>query len=152
MKKTRKTNTGKSSEALFDNTIASVYGIKGHVHQFYDAAYLHGLNKRPVLAPEQPSDRLVTVNGVMFYAEVKSVSKGASWPFSMIQTGQLRAAKLQLLAGGDYFFFVHDLQTDTFYVVHAKEVFDSLEAGIKSLKWSQMKAWEDYATYKSRGS
>ncbi len=150
MKKTRKTNTGKSSEALFDNTIASVYGIKGHVHQFYDAAYLHGLNKRPVLAPEQPSDRLVTVNGVMFYAEVKSVSKGASWPFSMIQTGQKRAAKLQLLAGGDYFFFVHDLQTDVFYVVHAKQMFDAIENGKQSLKWNEMKVWDDYQTYKGQ--
>lgn len=148
MKKTRKTNTGKSSEALFDNTIASVYGIKGHVHQFYDAAYLHGLNKRPVLAPEQPSDRLVTANGVMFYAEVKSVSSGLSWPFGMIAQGQLKAAKLQTLAGGDYFFFCHRLETDTFYIVHAKEVFAAMELGVKSLKWSALKVWQDYETFK----
>jgi len=145
---TKAKNTGKSSEALFDNTIKSVYGIKGHVQIFYDAAYLHGLNRRPVLAPEQPADRLVTVNGTTFYAEIKSVSDGKSFPFGMIKTNQKAAAKLQTLAEGLYNFFVHDLATDTFYVVPASQVLATMEAGKQSLKWSEMTVWQDYETYK----
>ena len=144
----KKTNTGKSSEALFDNTIKSVYGTQAFIQPLYDAAYLHGLNRRAVKAPDQPSDRLVTARGNMFYAEIKSVSDGTSFPFGMIKPGQFAAAKLQSLAGGLYNFFVHDLATDIFYIVPADLVFATIAAGKKSLKWSEMKVWQDYETYK----
>lgn len=141
-------NTGKSSESLFENTLKSVYGTSAFIQQFYDAAYLHGMNRRPVKAPDQPADRLVTANGEMFYAEIKSVSDGTSFPFGMIKPGQFAAARLQILAGGLYHFFVHDLATDIFYIVPASQVFATMEAGKKSLKWNEMKVWQDYETYK----
>lgn len=141
-------NSGKSSESLFENTFNSVYGTRAFVQQFYDAAYLHGMNRRPVKAPDQPADRLVTANGETFYAEIKSVTNGTSFPFSMIKPGQLKAARLQTLAGGLYNFFVHDLATDTFYLVPASQVLSTLAAGKKSLKWNEMTIWQDYETYK----
>lgn len=141
-------NTGKSSEQIFENTLRKLYGSKVFIQEFYDAAYLHGLNKKPVKAPEQPADRLVTLNGQMFYAEIKSVSKGTSFPFGMIKPNQLRASKLALLAGGNYLFMVHDLQSDIFYRVPASLVLSTQEAGKQSLKWSEMEVWEDYETYK----
>jgi len=138
-------NTGKPSEILFENALRHVYGKRVFIQEFYDAAYLHGLNKRPVLAPEQPADRLVTANGTMFYAEIKSVLKGTSFPFSMIKSNQLRAAKEQSMAGGLYYFFVHDLAGDRFYMVPASQVLNTEK---QSLKWDEMTLWQDYVTYK----
>lgn len=141
-------NTGKPSENRFENALRKLYGVRVHIQEFYDAAYLHGLNKKPVKAPEQPADRLVTLNGQMFYAEIKSVSKGTAFPFSMIKPNQLSAAVLATKAGGTYLFMVHDLQTDTFYKVPASLVLSTKEAGKQSLKWEQMEVWEDYEAYK----
>lgn len=146
MKKSK--NTGKPSEREFENTLEFIYGKAVHIVEFYDAAYLHGLNKRAVIAPEQPADRLVTANGQTFFAEIKSVLDGTAFPFSIIKTNQLVAAKKQMLSGGLYFFFVHNLATDTFYIVPAAEVFATIEAGKKSLKWSEMTIWQLYQTYK----
>lgn len=141
-------NTGKPSEQRYENALRKLYGTRVHIQEFYDAAYLHGLNGKPVKAPEQPADRLVTLDGHTFYAEIKSVSKGNSFPFSMIKTNQLRAGKLASLAGGTYLFMVHDLQTDTFYKVPASLVLETQGAGKQSLKWSEMEVWEDYEIYK----
>lgn len=142
-------NTGKPSENRFENALRKLYGARVHIQEFYDASYLHGLNKKPVKAPEQPADRLVTLDGQMFYVEIKSVSKGTAFPFSMIKTNQLSAAALVTKAGGTYLFMVHDLQTDTFYRVPAALVFSTLNDDKKSLKWSEMEVWQDYERYKS---
>lgn len=141
-------NTGKPSENRFENALRKLYGARVHIQEFYDAAYLHGLNRKPVKAPDQPADRLVTLDGAMFYAEIKSVSSGKSFPFSMIKSNQIGVGKLATLAGGSYFFFVHDLQADIFYRVPASLVLSTQEAGKQSLKWSEMEVWEDYETYK----
>ena len=141
-------NTGKPSERRFENALRKLYGVRVHIQEFYDAAYLHGLNGKPVKAPDQPADRLVTLNGQMFYAEIKSVSKGQSFPFNIIKPNQLSAAVLATKAGGTYLFMVHDLQTDTFYKVPASLVLSTKEAGKQSLKWNQMEVWEDYEAYK----
>lgn len=141
-------NTGKPSERRFENALRKLYGARVHIQEFYDAAYLHGLNGKPVKAPEQPADRLVTLNGTMFYAEIKSIAKGTSFPFGMIKSNQIGAGVLATKAGGSYFFFVHDLQTDVFYKVPASLVVSTQEAGKQSLKWNEMEVWEDYETYK----
>lgn len=145
---TKSKNTGKPSEREFENTLNFIYGKALHIVEFFDAAYLHGLNKRAVIAPEQPADRLVTANGQTFFAEIKSVLNGTAFPFSIIKTNQLLAAKKQMLSGGLYFFFVHDLSKDTFYIVPAAQVFATKDAGKQSLKWSEMTKWELYETYK----
>lgn len=142
-------NSGKPSENRFENALRKLYGARVHIQEFYDAAYLHGLNRKPVKTPDQPADRLVTLNGTMFYAEIKSVSSGKSFPFSMIKSNQMAAAALATKAGGSYLFFVHDLQSDTFYRVPASLVFSTKEADKQSLKWSEMEVWEDYERYKS---
>lgn len=148
MKKSK--NTGKPSETAFENTLKFIYGKALHIVEFYDAAHLHGLNKRAVMVPEQPADRLVTANGQTFFAEIKSVLNGTAFPFSMIKSNQLHAARMQVLSGGSYMFMVHNLATDTFYIVPAAEVFATKEAGKESLKWAEMTEWELYETYKSR--
>ena len=142
-------NSGKPSENRFENALRKLYGARVHIQEFYDAAYLHGLNRKPVKAPDQPADRLVTLNGTMFYAEIKSVSSGKSFPFGIIKSNQIGAGALVTRAGGDYLFFIHDLQTDTFYKVPASLVLATQEAGKQSLKWSEMEVWEDYEKYKS---
>lgn len=141
-------NTGKPSENRFENALRKLYGVRVFIQEFYDAAYLHGLNRKPVMAPEQPADRLVVLDGKTFFAEIKSVSKGQSFPFGMIKSNQIGAGVLVSKAGGDYFFFVHDLQTDTFYKVPAALVKTTQDSGKKSLKWSEMEVWEDYERYK----
>lgn len=147
---TKSKNTGKPSEREFENTLNFIYGKALHIVEFFDAAYLHGLNKRAVIAPEQPADRLVTANGQTFFAEIKSVLNGTAFPFSIIKTNQLLAAKKQMLSGGLYFFFVHNLAGDVFYIVPASQVFETMESGKKSLKWNEMTRWELYERYKSR--
>lgn len=90
------------------------------------------------LVENQPSDYVVTANGVTWYAEVKLCAERVSFPFDNISKGQLRAMALQLRAGGEYFVHIKSSDKNRWYHIPAALILDTLESGKKSLKWSEI--------------
>lgn len=146
---TPKKNTGKSSEAAFENCLTNLYGKKVYIHRLQDAAALYGLNARAVKVGTQPSDYVVTVKGLTFYAEVKSSSNLTSFPFSCIKAHQLTAARRVRMAGGRYYFFIRNINTDNFYMLDSQTV-DRVSKLRSSMLWSEMEVWTDYEAYKRK--
>ena len=140
-------NTGKKSEASFENALSVKYGKRVFIDRLQDAQALHGLNGHAVKTARQSADYIVTVSGLTFYAEVKSSVNATSFSFSCISTHQLAAAKKVRLAGGKYFFFIHNIKDDVFYMVDSATI-DRVGKTRSSMKWSEMEPWTDYESYK----
>lgn len=142
-------NTGKYSEAEFENCLTNLYGKKVYIHRLQDAAALHGLNGRAVKVGTQPADYIITVSGATFYAEVKSSSNLTSFPFSCIKAHQLAAAKRVRMAGGKYIFFVQNMKTKKMYMLDSQTV-ERVSKTRSSMLWSEMEVWTDYEAYKRK--
>lgn len=99
------------------------------------------LSRFKATTKKQPSDYIVIVNGCTFFGEVKKSEDKTSFPFSNIQPGQLGYSQRILAAGGEYYFFVKSTVTGKWYRVPAKLVHDTLKAGRKSLKWTELEPY-----------
>ncbi|KGM36103.1 hypothetical protein P409_00180 [Inquilinus limosus MP06] len=116
----------------------TLMGKAAHVHRITDTAEVRGLNKTG-FTKEQPSDFIVTENGVMYYAEVKSSSNPTSFPLSQIERGQRSAMIKQTAAGGLYFLFIHCLTKNIWFKVPAGVVLNAPKA---SLPWSSLNEYQ----------
>lgn len=112
-------NTGTPSEQKFEDLMLAKYGKETFVYRIDDAKTAYGLNGRAVLTHPRPADFVVTTGGVMFYAEVKSISHKTSGNFKL-RPGQRAAATRQVAAGGLYFVFLHRLDQDIWYKISAE--------------------------------
>lgn len=132
-------NTGKSSEARFEAYWKS-FGKRAYLERRIDLAHVRGLNPdvKGLKLPPQPSDYMLTVEGVTSYAEVKSCSNKTSFPFSQIETGQWTAMVQVVAAGGKYVFFLHNLETNTWYAVPGNIIKTISEQGKQSVKWAEL--------------
>jgi penicillin-binding protein-related factor A (putative recombinase) len=145
-----KKNSGKQSEAMFENALTRMYGKRVFIHRLQDAQALHGMNGHAVKVGKQHADYILTISGVgSFYAEVKSSLNKTSFPLSSIKSHQLAAARQIRIAGGKYYFFVHNLATDTFYMVDSAEV-DRVAKTRSSLRWDDYEPWKEYESYKGK--
>ncbi|WP_419902161.1 hypothetical protein [Kiloniella sp.] len=133
-------NTGKPSEKKFQE-IYSKLGKRVFVHRVPDNSDTYGRTKGKSVGgvEAQPSDWIVTEDGQMFYAEVKSTQNKTSFPFGMISKSQMRGARKQLAAGGQYFFFVHSLVTDEWFQIPADLILSTTKS---SLKWSELGSYK----------
>lgn len=135
------TNTGTTSEKIFEFHFKKL-GKAAFVYRFPDKKEVRGRTKNgAVWMRKQPSDYLVTENGVMYYAEVKSSEAKISFPFSKIQPFQIGSARQQISAGGLYFFFLHRLDTGDWYKVPAELILNSDKSSVRwtdldSYRWS----------------
>lgn len=128
-------NDGSKSEQIFDGYIEG-FGKDGQSVPFFDKKYLTGLNnKRSLVVPNQPSDRVVVRLGVTFFAEVKSSQNATSFPFSNVKGTQWGWAKRLTRAGSDYRFFLHNIVTDQWYEVPAQHLLKIRAEGRQSVKW-----------------
>lgn len=113
-------------------------GKQQFVFKFHDTKAAMGvMGTRNVKTVEHPSDYIVTDNGSMYYAEVKSTHNKVSLPFANIQKGQWRAAIRQVAAGGLYFFFVRSEAWKMWYKVPAQVLIEH-EKVRSSIKWSEL--------------
>lgn len=108
-------NTGKPSQQQFEDLLHAKYGKLVFIHRITDAAEVRGMNNNKFArVKKQPSDYLLTINGEMQYAEVKS-THGTRISRSCLESGQYAACKQQLAAKGRYDVFVHALRTGRWY-------------------------------------
>jgi hypothetical protein len=134
----RKRNTGKPSQTIFETMMTARFGIRAYVYQLTDAAEVHGMNAgQSILVKKQPSDFVVTLDGDMHYAEVKSTI-GDCFKKSLIKKGQLIAARKQVAARGGYFFYVHALTIGRWFKLPASLILNSAKA---SWKWGELEAF-----------
>lgn len=113
-------------------------GKQKFVFKFHDTRMAMGILKtKKVKTTEHPSDYIVTDNGLMYYAEVKSTNDKVSLPFGNIQKGQWKAATRQVAAGGLYFFFVRSEAWKTWYKVPAQVLLEHSKVR-QSIKWSEL--------------
>lgn len=131
-------NTGKGSEKRFEDLVKLHYGKDAMVFELTDTSEVKGLSKGAGIAKEQPSDYIAVIEGDMHLAEVKSTS-GSRFKKSLIRRGQIKWAKLTVAAGGEYFFYVHNLTDELWYRVPAKFILNS-EA--KSWTWEELSQFE----------
>jgi len=135
-------NTGKTSEGRFE-AYWKGFGKKAYLERRVDLAHVRGLNPdvKGLKLPPQPSDYMLTVDGVTTYAEVKSCSNKTSFPFSQIETGQWAAMVQVLAAGGRYLFFLHNIETNTWYAVPGQHIKTTHDQGKHSVKWADLEAF-----------
>jgi penicillin-binding protein-related factor A (putative recombinase) len=128
--------TWKSAEEEF----ASWWWKKSsYCFQFHDTrAAMGATGSRRVFTTAHPSDFLVTDEGVMFYAEVKSSENPVSFPFTNVKPSQWNAARQQVAAGGNYFFFLFSLSNKVWYRIPGSYLVPLKEQGIKSVKWAEL--------------
>lgn len=136
-------NDGKAAQDAFVARILAQPNTV--VERFYDQSDLRGLNRgRAVGDFPKPSDFLVTQNGRLRYAEVKSIQGAVSFPFGNIETGQRSAALRQAAAGaGDcYHFYIFSYGTSEWYVMTADQFAEAIKAEKKSIKLQELKKWQ----------
>lgn len=136
-----KKNTGTKSEKLFESILNDHYGKNVFVERLPDTKSIKGMMGTGFIQG-RPSDYLVTENGVMYYAEVKSCQDEVSFPFSNFTKEQEKAMIRQNAAGGEYFIFIHNLLTDTWYKLSARQKIEVEKSGRKSIKWTELNKWE----------
>jgi penicillin-binding protein-related factor A (putative recombinase) len=108
---------------------------KTKVFRLHDAADLFGLNnKKKVSIFGLPSDFIVVSAGTMCFAEVKSTQNKTSFSLDCLTPSQ-KAACLQVTAcGGDYRIYIHNLCTNTWYLMSGAEYMAHKKTA-KSVKW-----------------
>lgn len=129
-------NTGKLSEAKFVKTMESKGSV---VFRMRDAADLFGLNKKKVAIFPLPSDYLlVEEGGKTIFAEVKSTQSKASFSLDMLTQGQKVALVKVTSKRGNYHIYVHNLNTNKWYLITGSEYLIYRKAEMKSVKWEML--------------
>lgn len=134
-------NSGKKSERIFEKLLEDKYKKSVYIERLPDTKSVKGMTGTGFVM-KRPSDYIVTLNGEMFYAEVKSVTDEPSFSFSNLRPAQRNAMARQWAAGGLYKIFIHNLLTDTWYELNAGEVFCAEATGKKSIKWKDIPLWQ----------
>lgn len=132
-----KKNTGVSSEQIFD---AAMTKAGAYVYKFEDAKALYGKNKKAVANDPKPCDRLVVLNGVTYWCEIKSTNDSERFAFDLIKKSQLGYARSVINKGGPYFFYVHSLTHNQWFRIPAAMVLHRiLNTEKRSFRWEELK-------------
>jgi penicillin-binding protein-related factor A (putative recombinase) len=134
-------NTGADSENDFELKLKRRYGKKCFIYRVTDSKEVRGRTGKAVSTKAQPSDYIVTEDGETYYAEVKSCNNATSFPFGQISEVQMGSSKRQYMAGGKYFFFLHNKITNVWYKVPACAIHNHNK---RSFKWEEINnyKWE----------
>ena len=131
-------NTGKPSEDIFDDAWKFL-GKKAYVFKFTDTAEARGMNRSRVMIKAQPSDRMLTYQGINLYAEIKSTIDPDTFSFGLLRKTQSAYAAGVLTAGGPYDIFLHALNSNTWFRIPYRVVKDARDAGRGSMKFTELK-------------
>jgi penicillin-binding protein-related factor A (putative recombinase) len=125
----------KDAEEEFEALFAP-FGKRAAVERLTDTAYVRGsTGNNKSIKDAQPADYVITFDGWMSFAEVKSTSKEPSFPFSMISRNQWRAARKVTAAKGNYVFFIRRESSREWYAVPAIVLIDH---DAQSIKWTEI--------------
>ena len=128
----KKKNNGLESEDLFAEMIEKRYGKKQFAYKVVDTKSAGKIVK------SAPADWVLTADGHMSWAEVKSCSHETSFPFKNFTHAQMRGMIRQAAAGGQYKIFIHRIQTNEWFQIGTYEVLSRIEEGRKSITWKEL--------------
>jgi penicillin-binding protein-related factor A (putative recombinase) len=104
-----------------------------------DASEIKGrTGKVATSARSQPSDYILTMDGITSYCEVKSTGNKTSFPFNLLRPSQTGPAKQILAAGGQYWIYVHALALNRWFRIPYDAILAAKNEGLGSLKWSDL--------------
>lgn len=134
-------NTGKSSEAFFEDTLKNQ---GAHVYRFED--YLdvtRGLQSKRKIISTKPSDFIVTYRGITAYVEVKSISTGSRFDFSRIEKGQWQTAfkVTREKSDGLYLFYLHFIESGHWYQVPAEQILNAVKKSVREDEITQFRCY-----------
>lgn len=117
------------------------YGKKAFVHRLTDTAAAKATGGAKAFVVAQPSDYIVTIQGVgTAFAEVKTSKHKTSFPHSNIQPKQLASARRIIMAGGAYLFFIKNLLTGIWYLLPAQVILNNRAS--KSTRWADIEKYQ----------
>lgn len=135
-------NDGKDAERAFVARIKAKAGTI--IERFWDQSDLRGINKgRAVADFAKPSDFIVTEDGNIHYAEVKSVQSATSFAFANLEDGQRSAALRQAAVGGDYRFYLFSYGLGQWFIMYADVFAATLATGKSSVKFNALPRWNN---------
>jgi penicillin-binding protein-related factor A (putative recombinase) len=114
------------------------------IERFWDARDLRGRNGGKAVADfPKPSDFLLYANGLLRFAEVKSVQSKTSFAFANIKQKQLSTAlHLAQAGGGDiYTFYIFSFGLGQWFVMSANQLRAAIDDGRASLKFEELTKW-----------
>jgi len=132
--------TWKQAEKDFESHF-NQYGKGAFVARLTDTAAAKAIAGKKAFVAAQPSDFLVVVEGMTFFAEVKSTVDRNSFHFNNIRKGQIAASRRVSSAGGTYLFFVKSEAHDQWYSVPGAVVHTTLRAK-KSMTWAELEPYK----------
>ena len=119
------------------------FGKHAYCFAFHDTREAMGATgSRRVYTSEQPADFLVTFDGQTFFAEVKSSQNATSFPLADLRASQTSTSIVVEAAGGQYFFFLKNETEGRWYQIPGHVLVSLRKAGIKSVKWGDLKQFE----------
>lgn len=135
-------NDGKKSEELFAAAIAKV-GKTAYLERLYDTTSISKKGQKvKFYLPTRPSDWILTLQGHMAYTEIKSTSHKTGFQFSALTIGQKAAITRQFAAKGNYWIFIHRLETNQWYWIHGSTVLAVQNSGKQSMKWIELEPYK----------
>ena len=132
VKKTK--NDGSKSQEKFVEMMEANRGKQVYVYRMTDTKEIKGALGTG-FAKGAPSDYIVTVNGQMFYAEVKSTQEPVSFKYSSFTKAQIIGMTKQVSAGGKYNVYIHHLPSDGWYLLTGASILADMKKKIKSIKF-----------------
>lgn len=114
-------------------------GKRAFLFEFKDARHLRGMNKRPTAVGKQPSDRLVTYQGVTFFAEVKYTDDPSRFDFGLIKPGQHGTGIMVSAAGGEYRVYVKSGALNQWFMIPYPVIRDWHK---KSMTWQDLQPYK----------
>lgn len=112
-------------EKTFENYMNSL-GKGTYIVRFPDTKEVNsllwhtGICKKVIL-PRRPSDFLVTEKGHTYYAEIKSTANPKGLTSNLFSQQKGERTRI-LAAGGDYVYFIYNIQSMKWYKVPAREL------------------------------
>lgn len=136
-------NDGKDAEAAWLRIVERT--PKTVVERFWDQRDLRGRNGgRAVGDFPKPADFLIMQEGIIKFAEVKSVQSNTSFSFSGIRTKQRTTAlRLAKAASGHlYVFFIFSFGLGQWFTMDGTQFAAAIDADRASLKFSELSPWK----------
>ena len=98
---------------------AAMCGVDAYLHRLFDTSDIRAASRRDAQKtfahlPKNPADYVVTINGRMFYAEVKGTDT-ESFRLTRIEQSQLAGMIRQHAADGEYFVFIHQVTDNEWF-------------------------------------
>ena len=114
-------------------------GKESFCYKITDTAEVNrGSKGKKVIAKAVPSDFIVTINGSMFYLEVKYCSDEKSFNFSNFTKTELVYLKKQTAAHGIYFVYVYSSHLKKWFATTGTRIINLMDEGKRSVKFKEM--------------